>query len=100
MSPSWTRSNFDHYSPTFFRLSELAKGSQKSGVGGSSVVRGDRGDAPQARGEARRNNAPRIAGKERGQREASARMCLARGARRSPLCAYCLWGGSGYNLLI
>jgi len=28
----------------------------------SSVVRGDRGDAPQARGEARRTNAPRITG--------------------------------------
>ena len=53
----------------------------------SSVVRGDRGDAPQARGEARRNNAPRIAG------EARARMRLAPRARRSPLCAYCLWAG-------
>jgi len=32
-----------------------------------SVVRGDRGDVPQAWGEARRNNAPCIAGEARAQ---------------------------------
>jgi len=61
----------------------------------SSVVRGDRGDAPQARGEARRNNAPRIVGETRGQREARARMrlaCASREARGDRLYALIVCG--------
>ena len=61
----------------------------------ASVVRGDRGDAPQARGEARRNNAPRIAGEASGQHEARARMrlaCASREARGDRLYALIVCG--------